>query len=137
MAELPETKIVSAKELKKGGYIVIDGEPCRIVEIDVSSPGKHGAAKMRITALSIFTGSKKSIIKPSDADAEVPTVEKKKAQVVSVTNDTAQLMDSDTYEVYELPIPEDLKGSISSGMEVEVIQSMGRRALSKVLNKGE
>ena len=34
--------------LKVGSYIVIDGEPCRIVSYDHSKPGKHGSAKARV-----------------------------------------------------------------------------------------
>ncbi|EQD40574.1 translation initiation factor IF-5A, partial [mine drainage metagenome] len=43
----------SMKEIKVGRYIIIDGIPCKVVNIDVSSPGKHGSAKMRVTAIGI------------------------------------------------------------------------------------
>jgi translation initiation factor 5A precursor (eIF-5A) len=45
----------SMKEIKVGRYIIIDGIPCKVVSIDVSSPGKHGSAKMRVTAIGILT----------------------------------------------------------------------------------
>ena len=38
-------------KLKEGRYIVIDDEPCRILGIATSKPGKHGAAKSRIDAV--------------------------------------------------------------------------------------
>ena len=35
-------------KIKEGRYIVIEEEPCRVVSIATSKPGKHGAAKARI-----------------------------------------------------------------------------------------
>ncbi|MDD1654883.1 MAG: translation initiation factor IF-5A, partial [Methanomicrobiales archaeon] len=38
-------------KLKEGRYVVIDDEPCKILGIATSKPGKHGAAKSRIDAV--------------------------------------------------------------------------------------
>ncbi|MEM0154405.1 MAG: translation initiation factor IF-5A [Methanothrix sp.] len=127
----------SMKEIKVGRFIVIDGIPCKVVDIETSSPGKHGSAKMRITAIGIFDGQKKTLLKPSDGDTEVPVIKKKKIQVVSATDTTAQLMDPDTYEVFDLSIPEELKGKLESGTMVEVLEAMGRRAISRILGSNE
>ena len=51
-------------KIKEGRYIVIDDEPCRVIGIATSKPGKHGAAKARIDALGIFDGVKRSIVHP-------------------------------------------------------------------------
>ena len=64
----------------------------------------------------------------------MPIIKKKKAQVVSVGDDTAQLMDSETYEVYEIKVTEEFRGKLVAGAEVEVMEAMGRKALSRVLN---
>ncbi len=131
-----EIMYASAKELRIGRYLIIDGTPCKVVDIETSAPGKHGAAKMRITAIGIFDGSKKTLLKPSDGDVEVPVTTKKKAQVVSIIGQTAQLMDLDTYETYELPIPEEMKSALKPSSEVEVIEAMGKKALLRVLSSG-
>jgi translation initiation factor 5A len=60
-----------AKDLKIGRYVLIDDVPCRVVEIESSKPGKHGAAKMRITAIGVFEGQKKTLLSPGDADVEI------------------------------------------------------------------
>ncbi|MGC8572256.1 MAG: translation initiation factor IF-5A [Candidatus Micrarchaeia archaeon] len=130
MAE-DEVQIESMKEVRVGKYILIDGVPCRVVEIDTSSPGKHGAAKMRVTAIGIFDDSKKTIIKPSSADIEAPIIKKKKAQVVSVNGNNVQLMDSETYEVYELPLKDEFKDKVVPGKEIEIIEAMGKKAIAK------
>ncbi len=128
-----DTTFVSMKDIRIGRYVLIDGVPCRIVDIETSAPGKHGSAKMRVTGIGMFEGQKRTLLKPSSADAEAPVITKRKAQVVSVTDSTTQVMDSETYEVYDLPITEDFKGKIKPGMEVEVIEAMGRKALSRTL----
>jgi translation initiation factor 5A len=127
---------VSMKEIKPGRFILIDGEPCRVVELDMSSPGKHGAAKMRVTAVGIFDNQKRTLLKPSSADAEVPIIIKKKAQVVSVTENLAQLMDPDTYETYDVSVPDEMKPQLKPGGEVEVLESMGKKAISRILGSG-
>ena len=129
-----EIQFASAKDIKVGRFILIDGVACKVVDIETSSPGKHGSAKMRITAIGIFDGQKKVLLKPSGGDVEVPVITKRKAQVVSVTDANVQLMDAETYEMYEIPIPEELRGKVIAGGEVEVMEAMGRKALSRVLS---
>lgn len=121
------------KDLKVGRFVMIDGIACRVVDIETSAPGKHGAAKMRITGIGIFDGQKKTLLKPSSGDIEVPVITKRKAQVVSVTDTTAQVMDLETYETSDLPIPDDMKGSVKAGSEIEIMEAQGRKAISRVM----
>jgi translation initiation factor 5A len=121
------------KDMRTGRFLIIDGIPCRVVDIEISSPGKHGSAKMRITGIGIFDGQKKTLLTPSHADGEAPVIKKTKAQVVSVTETSVQLMDSESYEIYDLPLTEEFVGKLHPGNEVEVIEAMGRRALSRTL----
>ncbi len=120
------------RQLREGGYIVIDDEPCEIVSISVSKPGKHGAAKARIDAIGIFDGQKRSIVQPVTAKVYIPIVERKRAQVISVSGDVAQLMDLETYETFELTIPEELKDRIQPGEEVVYLESLGKRKIERM-----
>lgn len=120
------------KDLKVGKYVLIDNVPCRIVDIETSKPGKHGSAKMRITAMGLFDNSKRNLLIPSDADVQVPIVERKIAQVISVQGNSAQLMDSQTYEYFDVSVPEDMLEKIEAGKEVEIMVAMGKRALERV-----
>lgn len=122
----------TAKDLKIGKYVMMDDEPCRVVEMQVSAPGKHGAAKMRITGIGVFDSGKHTLLKPSDGDIDVPMVERKTAQVVSVSGEMAQLMDPTTYEMYELKIPAELKNQVEAGKEVELLEAIGKRLMQKV-----
>ncbi|MCD6549198.1 translation initiation factor IF-5A [Candidatus Micrarchaeota archaeon] len=127
-----EKKYMSVKDLKVGKYIVIDGIPCRVVNIEVSRPGKHGHAKMKVTAIGIFEGQKKVAFLTGHDEVEVPVIERKTAQIISVTGDTAQLMDTQTYEVFEVSIPEELKDQVEPGKEAEVMSALGKMAIVKV-----
>lgn len=127
-----DKKYASAKELKVGKYVIIDGVPCRIVSIEVSRPGKHGHAKMRVTGIGIFEGQKKVAFLTGHSEVEVPVIERKTAQIVAVTGNTAQLMDTQTYEVFEITIPEELKDEVEPGREAEIMEATGRRAIVKV-----
>ena len=125
----------TGKDLKVGKYVVIDNIPCKVVELDVSKSGKHGAAKMRVTGLGIFNGEKKVLLIPADAEVVIPVIKKITGQIISVVGETAQIMNKETYEVFEVPVPEELKDKIQEGKEVEVIEAMGQRAISMVYNK--
>lgn len=116
--------------LKPGSLVIIDDEPCRVVSIDKSKPGKHGAAKARVVAVGIFDGVKRSIVGPVDTMVNMPIITKKNAQVIAVT-DTVQLMDLETYETFEalLPEEEDLRNKLQPGVTVEYWEILGRRKI--------
>jgi len=123
-----------AGSLKVGSFIIIDDEPCKIVSIDKSKAGKHGSAKVRIVALGIFDGKKRSYVGPADAQVEVPIIEKKVGQVISVSSSSIQLMDLSSYEIFDVPTPEEpeLKDKLTSGVEVEYWEIMGRKKIIRV-----
>ena len=91
------------RELKEGRYMLIDGEPCKIVNISTSKPGKHGEAKANIDAIGIFDNKKRQIVHPVKHKVQVPMIDKRKAQVLAVMGDEIQLMDLETYETFQLP----------------------------------
>ncbi len=129
---MTEKIFATAKELKIGKYVLIDDIPCRIVEIESSKPGKHGAAKMRITAIGVFEGQKKTLLTPGDADVDVPIIDRKVVQIMSVSGNTAQVMDSKTYEIYDISIPAELVANAVAGKEADVLESMGKRMIERI-----
>mgnify|MGYP000327143474 CR=1 FL=1 len=122
------TRTGSMKELKPGSYVMIEGEPCKVVGCTKSKPGKHGASKIRVEAMGIFDNRKRYLLKPSDATVEIPIIEKRKAQVLSVSGDIAQLMDLQDYQTFEAKIPEELKEKVHAGGEV-IYWKIGERIL--------
>ena len=118
------------RELKVGRYIVIDEEPCKIISIQLSKPGKHGEAKARLEAVGIFDGQKRSIVHPVTHKVRVPMIDKRKAQILSIHESKAQLMDLATYETFELDVPEELRANLQPGQESMYLETLGRRKLS-------
>ena len=101
-------------KLKVGNYVIFDGKACKIVEMQKSAPGKHGHAKYRVAATDLMTGHKIIKIMTGHASVEVPIIEKKPAQVLSVSGKTAQIMDLETYETFDAeidPSVSDVKGN--------------------------
>jgi translation initiation factor 5A len=121
-----------ARMLKEGRYMLVEDEPIKIDSISKSKPGKHGAAKIRIEGKSIFTGSKKSYMGSVTDKIWVPVMDRCGAQILAIMGDTAQLMDSETFETFDLPIPEELKAEAEAGKDCVYIDSMGRRMLQSI-----
>jgi translation initiation factor 5A len=72
-------------------------------------------------------------VKPVDSNVDVPLIEKRSGQVLAILPSAVQLMDLETYEVFESPFPEDqdLKGKLSSGVEVEYWRILGRTKIMR------
>lgn len=116
MAE-EEKRFEQIGKLKEGNYILIDGFPCVIKSIEKSKPGKHGSAKARITAVGVFDDIKRTLLKPTSSDCEVPWIERKKGIVVAVMGGTVQIMDEKTYETLDLPKPKEVLLKASDTVE--------------------
>jgi translation initiation factor 5A len=127
-------KIGRVGDLKVGSYAIVDDEPSQIVSIQKSKPGKHGSAKFRCSAISLFDGSKKSFVSPVDTAIQIPIVEKNSAQVVSMGPSSVQLMDLESYEVFDVALPgdEEIKSKLESGKEVEYWIILGRYKIQRV-----
>jgi translation initiation factor 5A len=119
------------RELKEGRYVLLDEEPCRILSIQTSKPGKHGEAKARIDAVGIFDGAKRSVVFPVKHKVQVPMIGKHQGQVLSVSEAEVQLMDLETYETFSLTLESDLKGQLTPGSEVQYLDAMGKRRITR------
>ncbi|MCG2828844.1 MULTISPECIES: translation initiation factor IF-5A [unclassified Methanothermobacter] len=124
-------KVVEVKTLKVGKYVIIDGEASKITNISTSSPGKHGSAKARVEAVGIFDNQKRSFVKPVDSKVDIPIIDKRTAQVLAIMGGDVQLMDLETYETFETPIPDELSDQLVEGVEVEYIEALGQRKLMR------
>ena len=119
--------------LKVGSYIIIDGEPCRIVSYDHSKPGKHGSAKARVAAIGVFDGSRHSLVSPVSANVDVPLINKKNGQIISLSGQTLQIMDLESFEVFETSAVEDeIRDKITQGGEVEYWKVLDRIKIVRV-----
>ena len=125
---MAETKS-AVKNLKEGKFCVMDGEPCRVIDVTISASGKHGAAKARLEVVGLFDNRRRSVVKPADTEIEVPIIDKRNGQVVAIMGESAQVMDLETYETFDAIIPEELRGKIAQGGDVQYWIIMGKKMI--------
>ena len=125
--------------LKIGSYILLPvtdqptGEPCRIVEYDTSKPGKHGSAKARITAVGVFDRQKRPHVGPVSMQVHIPLIDKRMAQVISITGDVTQIMDSESFETFDVDmIDDEIKDRIQNGQDIEYWRVMDRTKIMRI-----
>ena len=129
-----DIKPVKAGQVKEGYYIIHNNDVYLVRNIEKSKTGKHGHAKCRMKIENIFTGSKTEISIPGDTKLQSPVIDKRSAQVLSLSGDSVQLMDLESYDTFEAAIPdeEELKSKIQEGGEVEYWNAIGRRKIMRV-----
>src|SRR3989344_5478666 len=115
---MPDTKMIGANQVQKGSFIILEGAACKVVDVEISKPGKHGHSKVRVSAVGLVDEKKRGVVMPGHDNVEVPIIEKRNAQVLSVQGDTANVMDSETYETFDLKVPEEFKGQVVEGISI-------------------
>ncbi len=113
-----EIKHKSVGSLQKGHNVILEDAACIVTDIKVSRPGKHGHAKVNLTAVGMLDGKKRNTVMPGHDNIEVPVIGKKNAQVLSINGDSVNVMDAETFETFDLVIPDELKGQIADGQTV-------------------
>lgn len=114
-------KLITAHEARPGTTILVEGNACIVKSNDISKTGKHGASKCRIECIGMIDGKKRIVAVPGSERFEVPLVEKKKAQVLSInaTGDMANVMDLESFETMDLTIVEEARGTFNAEDQVE------------------
>lgn len=127
-----DVKMVSVGSLQPGRYVVMEGAACKIMDMQVSRPGKHGHAKVRMTAVGLIDGKKREVVMPGHDNIEVPIIDKRNAQILSLKGDVANVMDTETYETFDLAVPEEIKGEVSDGCVVVYWVILDQRVMKQV-----
>ena len=125
-------QLAEVRTLRVNRYMIIDEEPCKIMSISTSKPGKHGEAKARIEAIGIFDGQKRSVVHPVKHKIHVPLIDKRNAQVLALMGENVQLMDLESYETFEMPIPDEFKDKLEPGKEISYLEALGRKKITRV-----
>lgn len=127
-----DTKQTTAGSLKQGSSVVFDGIACVVKRVDKGKTGKHGSAKCRIEAVGMINGEKIIKVMPASAKVDVPIIDKKNAQVLSIQGETANVMDMESYETFDIKIPEELKGQVVEGCQVVYWNILGQKIIRQV-----
>ncbi|HTY43723.1 MAG TPA: translation initiation factor IF-5A [Patescibacteria group bacterium] len=112
-------KIINATEAKVGTSILIDNEPYTVRKIDISKTGKHGHSKCRIEATGVIDDNKKKVfVIPGHDRLEVPLIEKRKAQVLSI-GDKISVMDLENFETFDIDCSQEIRNELEENSNVE------------------
>ena len=98
---------IEAGQIRKGGYIMIKEQPCKVSEVTSSKTGKHGHAKCHFVAIDIFTGKKIEDLVPASHTTYAPFVKKMEYQFLDVDEDGfISCMTEDGTQREDLKIPD-------------------------------
>ncbi|KAF4657124.1 Eukaryotic translation initiation factor 5A-1 [Perkinsus chesapeaki] len=123
-----------AGTLRKGGFVMLKGKPCKIVDISTSKTGKHGHAKANITGLDIFTGRKYEDICPTSHNMEVPNVVRAEYQLLNVDESGAvSLLNDDATTKDDLDLPKNENGIDEVGQQIQNDFNEGKGVIVTVI----
>ncbi|KAL5478936.1 ANB1 [Sanghuangporus weigelae] len=118
--------------LRKNGFVVIKGRPCKIVDMSTSKTGKHGHAKVHLVGIDIFTQKKLEDISPSTHNMDVPNVKREEYQLVNIDDDFLNLMTADGTPKDDVKLPEgdmgkEIQENFDAGKDllVTIVSAMG------------
>jgi translation initiation factor 5A len=138
-----------AGTIRKNGFMVAKGRPCKVVDVSTSKTGKHGHAKCNFVCVDIFTGRKYEEMTPSSHNMDVPNIARAEYQLLDVNEEgfvTLMAENGDTREDLTLPkgteeadkLAESIREQHAAGVElnVSVLKAMGEEMINaiKVIN---
>jgi len=73
------------------------------------------------------------MVNPVSAQVQVPLIDKRMGQVISKTDTITQIMDSETFEVFDASIIEDeIKDRLAQGQDIEYWKVMDRTKIVRI-----
>ena len=151
-AEAAHTFPLQAGHIRKGGLIMIKGAPCKVIDVSVRQPGKHGHTKCHFVGKELFSGTKMETVLPHGHATDVPILQTDQYMIVPTWYDECTidggcyltLMDLSTMETRkDLKLPGSLaprvfelfkKSETDSNMDVAavVLKACGREMICDV-----
>ena len=132
---MSDIKLTHASSLRPGSYLLVEGEPFQVKDTQTSRPGKHGHAKVRIKAAHMITGSNKEVVKPGHDNVEVPIINKKQGQILSISGDDVEMMDMESFEnvmADKKIADEEVREKLEAGQTVVFWQVVGKIIIKSI-----
>eukprot|EP00923_Selenidium_pygospionis_P027523 GHVN01049596.1.p1 GENE.GHVN01049596.1~~GHVN01049596.1.p1 ORF type:complete len:163 (-),score=30.33 GHVN01049596.1:89-577(-) len=103
---------VQAGTVRKGGFVMLKGKPCKVVEYSTSKTGKHGHAKAHIVGIELFTSKKYEDICPTSHNMEEPVIKRTELQLIDIQDeDFVTLLGENGVTRSDVRLPRDADGS--------------------------
>lgn len=111
-----------ASACRKGGYLMIDNHPCKIIEMSTSKTGKHGHAKCKFMAKDIFDQTQHEFVQTSTHNVDIPNVSRQEYQLSDIDEEGyVSLLDDNAEMRSDLKLPDnniELSDSIRKFYEI-------------------
>lgn len=127
-----ETYPQQCSALRKNGFVMLKGHPCKIVDMTTSKTGKHGHAKVHLVGLDIFNQKKYEDLCPSTHNMEVPNVTRKDYQFLDLDSGYLTLLEDngttrEDLKLLENEIGKEIKTKFENGESfvVTVLKACG------------
>ena len=81
----------------------------------------------------ILYGQKRPHVGPVSMQIHIPLIDKKTGQIISITGNTVQVMDSETFETIDVTLVDDeVKGKLENGQNVEYWVVMDKTKIMRI-----
>ncbi|KAK9171489.1 translation elongation factor IF5A [Cryptosporidium meleagridis] len=125
---------MAAGSIKKNGYCMLKGKPCKVVDISTSKTGKHGHAKAHIVGLDIFTNKKYEDVCPTSHNMAVPFVKRSEFQLIDIHDNFTSLLTENGSTKDDLALPTDAEGNPDEvALQIQQMYEDGKAILVGVL----
>ena len=114
-----------AKEISPGMCIKYNNEIYKLKRKEVVAVGTHSHTKLKFFLKPFFgAGSEKAVIFAHEDKVDTLEILKKRGQILSISGNKAQIMDSVSYETFDAEVQEGVK-ELKEGGEAIFVQIEG------------
>ena len=106
--------------LHAGDHMLINDRPCKIVDVNTSKTGKHGAAKAHFIAIDIFTNKKYTYLETTTKNINVPIVTKTDYQLIGIDDDSVSYLDEKGIIMDDLYMPDFCDSNYELGKQLQI-----------------
>ena len=125
---------MSASDLERGKFFLHKGEVLQVIRKSLVSVGMHSHTKLVFTCCDIYGKRERDITMGHNDRIDMLDIQKKKASVISKSNNVLQIMDPVTYETMDATADTGVMDTLAEGDEVTYIDYNGIKVLGKKKN---
>jgi translation initiation factor 5A len=125
--------MIEIKKLRKGDFIVYKDVPFRVKGIGSKVIGTHSHSVTKVDLEGLLDKSSESITKSPHEKVEDIEIVRRLGQYIAPSGESmVQVMDMDTYEVFDAEVLPEVKPGITDGCSLTYIEFRGRKIVTEV-----